>query len=199
MEVDAGLSIAQLAARFGCSKGSVRYWLKKYGLRTVNPPKRQSSPAVRAARANGNGNVTEHCATHGLTEFVRESSGYFRCKLCRVDAVTARRRRVKELLVAEAGGCCQICGYRRYAGALQFHHVDPAQKHFAFGRRGLAMSIDSFRDELRKCVLLCANCHAEVEGGITDVPIHYEARSGAEMQLPTAALGSSSAGRAFDC
>jgi hypothetical protein len=37
------------------------------------------------------------------------------------------------------------------------------------------MSIDAFREEMRKCVLLCANCHAEVEGGLITVPIHYEA------------------------
>jgi transposase len=41
-----GLSVAQLAEVFGCSKGSVRYWLQKYELRTVNPSGR-SLPGVR--------------------------------------------------------------------------------------------------------------------------------------------------------
>jgi len=126
--IEDGLSIAQLAGLFGCSKGSVRYWLGKYELRTLNPPKRQSNSAVQAARAAGDTTVMQECARYGLTVFIRESRGYFRCKLCRIDAVTARRRRAKELLVAEAGGCCQICGYARYPGALQFHHVDPTQK-----------------------------------------------------------------------
>jgi hypothetical protein len=42
---------------------------------------------------------------------------------------------VKEILVAEAGGSCLICGYDRYAGALQFHHLDPATKSFGLGLR----------------------------------------------------------------
>jgi hypothetical protein len=32
---------------------------------------------------------------------------------------------MKEMLVAELGGKCQKCGYDRYVGALQFHHLDP--------------------------------------------------------------------------
>jgi hypothetical protein len=39
------------------------------------------------------------------------------------------------------------------------------------------MWIDSLRAEMRKCVLLCGNCHAEVEGGLTTLPIHYDDRS----------------------
>jgi hypothetical protein len=39
------------------------------------------------------------------------------------------------------------------------------------------MAIDSLRAEMRKCVLLCGNCHAEVEGGLTTLPIHYDDRS----------------------
>lgn len=188
-EIGKGLSIAQLAERFGCSKGSIRYWLAKHCLRTLNPPKRQSTQAAREARAAGDRTVTQECPRHGVTVFVRESRGYFRCKLCRVEAVSARRRRAKDLLVSEAGGCCQVCGYARYAGALQFHHIDPTEKQFAFGRRGLAMSIDGFREEMRKCVLLCANCHAEVEGGVTKLPIHYEDRSRAGISAVAGCLG----------
>jgi len=81
--------------------------------------------------------------------------------------VIAYRRRVKEQLVSEAGGACALCGYDRYLGALQFHHADPAEKSFGLSGRGLAYSMDSLRREAEKCVLLCSNCHAEVEGGVT--------------------------------
>jgi 5-methylcytosine-specific restriction endonuclease McrA len=94
----------------------------------------------------------------------------YRCKRCRAKAVSARRRRVKLALVAEAGGACCICGYDRYPGALQFHHVDPAEKSFAIADRGLARSIQRARTEARKCILVCANCHAELEGGIATIP-----------------------------
>jgi hypothetical protein len=62
-------------------------------------------------------------------------------------------------------------------GALQFHHLDRAAKSYGFSRHGLAISIDSLRAEMRKRVLLCGNCHAEVEGGLTTLPIHYGDRS----------------------
>jgi hypothetical protein len=72
---------------------------------------------------------------------------------------------VKKLLVEEAGGCCALCGYRRNQGALQFHHLEPAQKAFALSTRGMTRSLARLRVEAAKCVLLCANCHAEVEAG----------------------------------
>jgi hypothetical protein len=31
--------------------------------------------------------------------------------------------------------------------------------------------MDTMRAEARKCVLLCANCHAEVESGLIDLPL----------------------------
>ena len=78
--------------------------------------------------------------------------------------------RTKVRLVEEAGGACAVCGYDRLAGALHFHHLDPSEKSFALSVRGLTRSIADLRAEAAKCVLLCANCHAEVEGGLTKVP-----------------------------
>ena len=110
------------------------------------------------------------CRTHGRTEFVLEGRGYYRCKKCRMQRVIEWRRRTKLRLIAEAGGCCQICGYDRYSGALHFHHLDPASKKFAISRNGHTRSIDKVRAEVAKCVLLCSNCHAEVEAGIATLP-----------------------------
>jgi predicted HNH restriction endonuclease len=84
--------------------------------------------------------------------------------------VSHRRRRVKALLVAEAGGACLTCGFDAYVGALQFHHADPAMKSFEVSRQGITRSLARLRQEARKCVLLCANCHAMVEAGLLDLP-----------------------------
>jgi hypothetical protein len=78
---------------------------------------------------------------------------------------------VKERLVEEAGGCCVACGYDAYAGALQFHHVDPSQKRFGLARGGLTRPWREVVLEARKCVLLCGNCHAEVEAGLLEVTL----------------------------
>ncbi|MEO8690851.1 MAG: hypothetical protein ABI611_21875, partial [Solirubrobacteraceae bacterium] len=95
--------------------------------------------------------------------------GRYRCKLCRSEHVSARRRRVKRLLVEEAGGRCILCGYDRYTGALQFHHLDPSTKSFALSVQGVARSLEKARAEAAKCVLICANCHAEVEAGVATI------------------------------
>jgi len=79
-----------------------------------------------------------------------------------------RRRKVKQLLVTEAGGRCRLCGYERCLAALEFHHLDPNAKEFGVSRRG-ARSIDALRTEVRKCILLCSNCHAEVESGFSSI------------------------------
>lgn len=49
--------------------------------------------------------------------------------------------------------------------ALQFHHLDRSAKQFAVSHRGLCRSFERAEAEVAKCILLCATCHAEVEGG----------------------------------
>ena len=109
--------------------------------------------------------VTMGCARHGPTEFWLEPRGIYRCLRCRSEAVSRRRRRLKEILVAEAGGRCALCGYDRYVGALQFHHLEPGSKRFSLADAGLTRSLAKAREEARKCALVCANCHAELEAG----------------------------------
>jgi DNA-binding CsgD family transcriptional regulator len=167
-----GLSIAQLAERFGCSKATVRHWLGKYRLKTQHRSKRGSTPEALLAHEAGRGICVQLCASHGETEFVLEGRGYFRCRKCRSEAVAKRRRRVKEILAAEAGGRCVLCGYSRSIRALEFHHLDPTLKRFGLSARGITQSLETLRREARKCVLLCSNCHAEVEDGLVSVPIH---------------------------
>lgn len=167
--VDSGASIAQIAESLGRSKAAVRHWLAKYGLRTGGGTHRRSAEVSREAREAGLSEVSLDCPRHGTAAHVRDSRGYFRCRHCRQEAVVRRRRRVKEILVAEAGGRCRLCGYDRCHAALQFHHLDPSAKQFGVASKGMARSIERLRAEVRKCVLLCSNCHAEVESGVSSV------------------------------
>ena len=161
--VEEGLTVQQMAERLGVGATTVRHWLRRYGLKTA----RARGPAQGA---DGPRAVIRECRRHGFTTWVRTgTSGRYRCKRCRSEAVTARRRRVKELLIEEAGGCCAVCGYDRFPSALQFHHVDPAQKSFGLAVQGVARSLEKARAEAAKCVLMCANCHAEVEGGVATI------------------------------
>ncbi len=158
-----GLSIREIGQAVGRSDTTVRYWLRAHELKTVRA-------ASAPARGIGARVIGRDCRIHGRTDWIRSASGdRYRCKQCRSAAVTARRRRVKQLLIEEAGGQCILCGYDRYPGALHFHHLDPAQKSFAVSLPGVTRSLEKARAEAAKCVLMCANCHAEVEGGVATI------------------------------
>lgn len=168
--VEAGMTIAEIAAEVGLSKGTVRHWLRRFGLRTKNARGRRPSELTRAGKEAGLLTIQMACATHGESDFILEGRGYYRCRRCRGEAVARRRRKMKSILVAEAGGRCAICGYDRHPGALAFHHLDPLDKRFEINAKGVALSLDTLRAEAKKCVLLCATCHAEVERGAVSLP-----------------------------
>ncbi len=99
--VAGGASIGQIAADVGRSKGTVRHWLRRYGLKT-DPSRR--AIAAREARAAGILAIRRPCPRHGESEFVLEGRGYYRCKRCRAESIAGHRRRLKLQLVQEAGG-----------------------------------------------------------------------------------------------
>ena len=69
------------------------------------------------------------------------------------------RKAMKRYGVEYLGGKCQRCGYDKCIAALSFHHKDPQLKEYNFGDS--TMSIETYKKELDKCILLCANCHME--------------------------------------
>jgi transposase-like protein len=168
--IETGATHRSIARELGLSVATVRHWLERYGLETYATKTRQES---RDGRQNGRRTLERTCCEHGKTVFVLHGDGTYRCKQCRRAAVMKRRRAVRAALVQEAGGRCMVCGYDSYVGALQFHHLDPSQKKFGLSSRGFTRSIARMREEAKKCVLLCANCHAEVEGGVRVLSLEF--------------------------
>ena len=162
-----GMSEAGIARELGVSNRTVAYWIEKYGL--PRPKDVRAGDAAERLRC-GDTSASRICRIHGMTEFVLDRGRSWRCRRCRQEAVAKRRRNVKRILVDEAGGRCCICGYDRSIAALQFHHIDPATKEFGLAQRGNTVALERARQEAAKCVLLCANCHSEVEAGVTELP-----------------------------
>lgn len=101
------------------------------------------------------------CSVHGATD--RDKTG--RCRKCSIEVVDRARKKKKLILIAEHGGACKICGYNRSVRALQFHHLDPATKLFSLSDKARSYSLERQRSEAAKCILVCANCHMELEDG----------------------------------
>ena len=74
-----------------------------------------------------------------------------------------RRGRIRKRKLLELkGGECTRCGYSKNSAALEFHHADPQTKLFQLDLRSISNRkwVD-IQVEANKCILLCANCHAE--------------------------------------
>ena len=47
---------------------------------------------------------------------------------------------------------------------MQFHHLNPSEKDFTISSsiRLSEFDINKYYEEVDKCILVCANCHAEI-------------------------------------
>jgi 5-methylcytosine-specific restriction endonuclease McrA len=128
-------------------------------------------------------NPLKKCSICGKTaprkEF-RRTSGY--CKDCESDWKTNRKRVMKKRAVHFKGGKCEICGYSKTMRALTFHHINPEDKDITLKYKktpGQVRMVNSFvgqgwgwekiEKELKKCMLVCMNCHMEIEEGLIDL------------------------------
>jgi DNA-binding CsgD family transcriptional regulator len=166
--VATGAPLREIARDLDRSHSTVRYWIARYGI-AYHGIKGNREKAL-AARARGETVIELRCRHHGLTDFYVGPTGDYKCKRCRKERVARWRRDAKDELVRAAGGRCVLCGYSKCLGALQFHHVDPRTKSFGLAMRGHTKSMGKLMAEAKKCILLCANCHAEVERRVTSVP-----------------------------
>jgi hypothetical protein len=115
--------------------------------------------------------IMKECKHHGLTEYVYVNSEQrYRCVKCRCEAVQRRRDKIKEILVDYKGGKCEICGYDKCISALEFHHKDANEKDFGISAKGYTRNIETNKQEVDKCILVCSNCHREIHANITKIP-----------------------------
>ncbi|MGN6257876.1 MAG: helix-turn-helix domain-containing protein [Solirubrobacterales bacterium] len=92
----AGLSLREIAHRMDRSLATIRHWMRRYELKP--------NPRRKRGTEDGPRETVSRCKRHGETGFVREGRGYYRCKRCRIERVSQRRRQIKRKLVEEAGG-----------------------------------------------------------------------------------------------
>ena len=87
-----------------------------------------------------------------------------------IAAVRKRRKKIRKMAVEYKGGSCERCGYNRCIEALEFHHADSSDKDFSISSKGYTRSWKRVKEELDKCILLCANCHRELHTQVSSFP-----------------------------
>ena len=100
------------------------------------------------------------CGVVGKEHFY--TKGYrYQCKKCWNKRTYQVNRDKLDTLIKERGSRCERCGYDKSFAALQWHHMDRSQKDFGISsKRGAPL--EKLREETQKCMLVCANCHAEI-------------------------------------
>lgn len=131
--IEKGLSTYKIAKELNCSQTNLRYWMKKYNLKskiipTKNREKKSSKekyPQMIVSQRN-----------------------------------KAIKRKLE--FIAKLGGKCCICGYCKNWAALDFHHTEPSEKEIKLDLTSMGhFSQETLDKEIEKCQLLCANCHRE--------------------------------------
>ena len=167
--IDSGLSLRQISDQTEKSLTTIRYWTKKYDLKS-----NYKSFKFLEKKEYGEYRYCPSCEKNCQTENFYQrrgrpnSSTY--CKDCTTIQTLNRMQKLKKLMVEYKGGCCVICGYNKYMGALEFHHLNPNEKDFNPSQMKKYTFDSRIKNELDKCILLCSNCHREIHGKVVVPP-----------------------------
>lgn len=73
----------------------------------------------------------------------------------------AKKRKTENRLyfIARLGGKCIRCGWKEHSWGLDFDHIDPKEKELEIGKLLYQKDRKKIWPEMKKCQLLCSNCH----------------------------------------
>lgn len=101
-----------------------------------------------------------------------------------IDPVTHMRHRRRSWFMAFFNGC-QLCEYSKTIRNLAFHHVDPETKEYQITLDKFTRSLSSLLKEVKKCILVCHNCHGEIhEDMVSKRKIRYMQKQMGRMLKP---------------
>lgn len=69
-----------------------------------------------------------------------------------------RNKKLKQFYAYKKTLSCEICGESHYR-CLEFHHIDPSSKIAHIADLAKSASTSTLMKEIKKCKVLCANCH----------------------------------------
>lgn len=145
---------------FECKKSTAKYCCRKC---------ENKARAQRIKEKQQLGDIDKYCLICGQPFKPKTAAANQRtcCYNCMPDGIQLNRSGFLDLLRKSHGGKCERCGYNNYLGALDFHHINPNEKDFTIGNRNFKLK--ECVEEIKKCVLLCSNCHREIHAGIWNI------------------------------
>ena len=159
--VSDGKSFNTISKETGKSLTTIRYWAKKYGIKSKFKTFLESEP-----KEYGDYKFCPRCKKQcPIDNFYQRRGkphGGVYCKSCTSEQSLERMQNLKRQMVKYKGGECVRCGYKKYIGALEFHHLDPSKKDFNPSSLKRYKFDERIKEELDKCILVCANCHREI-------------------------------------
>lgn len=94
---------------------------------------------------------------------------YYRNKQSHYDRNEITEKKIKEYIL-EVKSPCIICGEAEKA-CIDFHHL--RDKEMNVSQMIKYGSLKKVKEEIEKCVCLCANCHRKLHAGLIDLPLSY--------------------------
>lgn len=122
--------------------------------------------------------IEKECKHHGITSHTVLKNGRVKCKKCQQEYQRKHYQSNKQYYINKSkdrqkflidftrrhksySGCI-ICGEKRW-WVLDYHHNDIEDKFFGIGTSfRCGYGIKKLKKELRKCIVLCSNCHRDL-------------------------------------
>lgn len=153
-------TIKQIAKTLSCSQTNVRYWLKKFGLKTKRGPGGKLPKDMLTPRK------CVHCGETDPEKFYGHKHTI--CGKCHLKYTHDLGREKRKKALDFLGGKCTICGFNKYHCSLEIHHLDPNKKDVGFTNYRY-WKWSRIENELAGCVLLCSNCHSALHYGLVEL------------------------------
>lgn len=159
-----GMSLPEIGQIVGRPPGTIGYWVRKHGLVANGSTKFRPGKGLQReplATLVGEGKTLGQIASELEVGFQTVRYWIAKYELPRPHEVRAART-AERLRTGDTRGT-RTC--RRH-GDVEFRDGCA----WSLAQNGYTNGIEFARQEATKCVLLCANCHVEVERGLTELP-----------------------------
>jgi transposase len=157
--ISEGLSTRELAYKLNTCQSNIKYWLKKYNLKTLfnqyNKGYHQEITEKVCPVCNQTKPVNEFYPRRGRIGY----AGY--CKKCDNEYTQKRIVNTKIKMILYKGGHCVDCDLpleKSHYSVFDFHHTNHSEKDPNF-KHIRSHNWERIKKEIDKCILLCSNCH----------------------------------------